>query len=284
MKRQFIAAISALLLIGACSPRQQVSSETEIADYADSSATLMFNLDVELPVASDEVNAAVRADLIQVLCSELENLANDNTLTGLISEVNDSTEVEYLVTTLGSKAFQSLKSLSEEDAREWQRASDDLPEEYPFQWECICNLTRALEADNYWVYLSENYEYLGGAHGGVTGAGYLTYSKADGSRITGFIDPDQLEAIQPLLRAGIVSYFSENEDDLSEEEALEYLFIEDGIIPLPVQDPYPSEDGLNFIYQQYEIAPYAMGMPSFTIPFDQIKPYLTEQTRKALDL
>jgi Protein of unknown function (DUF3298)/Deacetylase PdaC len=32
-----------------------------------------------------------------------------------------------------------------------------------------------------------------------------------------------------------------------------------------------SEKGFDFVYGQYEIGPYAVGMPSFSIPFDKIK-------------
>ena len=43
----------------------------------------------------------------------------------------------------------------------------------------------------------------------------------------------------------------------------------------PVADPYMTEQGVHFLYQPYEIAPYAAGMPAFTISYEDIKPYLT---------
>ena len=33
---------------------------------------------------------------------------------------------------------------------------------------------------------------------------------------------------------------------------------------------------MGFIYQPYEIAPYAVGSISFTIPYENLKPFLTE--------
>ena len=42
-------------------------------------------------------------------------------------------------------------------------------------------------------------------------------------------------------------------------------------IPLPKNPPYFTQDGLTFVYQQYEIAPYAAGMPTFSIPYDVAK-------------
>lgn len=39
-----------------------------------------------------------------------------------------------------------------------------------------------------------------------------------------------------------------------------------------------TEDGLMFTYSPYEIGPYAIGMPGFTIPYDDLKPYFTENS------
>ncbi|MBO6068986.1 MAG: DUF3298 domain-containing protein, partial [Bacteroidales bacterium] len=64
----------------------------------------------------------------------------------------------------------------------------------------------------------------------------------------------------------------------------EYLFLDGDTIPFPVWTPSPTEDGLCFTYQQYEIAAYAMGMPSFVIPYDKVKPYLTPEALDLLNL
>ena len=39
-----------------------------------------------------------------------------------------------------------------------------------------------------------------------------------------------------------------------------------------------------FCYQQYEIAPYALGLPMVTIPFDVIAPLLSAEGRELLGL
>lgn len=289
MKKFLFVAAAVLLALVGCEPKQKVSDETEMAAYTDSTMLLIFNMDVELPIASDEVSSSVRRDLLEVYIENLSKFGYDEAAIDKMYGVSDSLDIETLVAQLGNDVFESLSALAEDDAEE--RASDwdedldmDFEDHYDFQWECLTSLKRVLDADSYWVYLSEDYEYLGGAHGGVSGAGYLTYSKADGSRVTGFIDDSQLDQMQDVLRQGIIDYFAECGQEISEDEVAEYLFIEDGIIPLPALDPYPSEDGLCFVYQQYEIAPYAVGMPAFTVPFSEIKPYLTDSAKKALDL
>jgi len=292
MKKYLFAAAAMLFLLVGCEPKQKVSSETEIAAYSDSTALLMFNVDVELPIAADEVNANVRRDLLDVVVENFSKFGYEESVIGHIEGVSPELDIQTLVDKLGSEVFVSLGKLAEADYEDRMRSGAgrefalefDFDEHYDFQWECMSTLSRILDADKYWVYLSEDYVYMGGAHGGIGGAGYLTYSKEDGSRITGFLDPSKLDEIQPILRQGIVRFFDESGEDISEDEVIDYLFIEDGIIPFPAYEPYPTEDGLNFIYQQYEIAPYAMGMPSFTVPFSEIKPFLSESARKALGL
>ena len=67
--------------------------------------------------------------------------------------------------------------------------------------------------------------------------------------------------------------------EITQEELDNYLFLETGVVPFPAWTPYPSEEGLVFTYQQYEIAAYAAGMPEFTIPYADILPYLTPEAK-----
>jgi hypothetical protein len=53
-------------------------------------------------------------------------------------------------------------------------------------------------------------------------------------------------------------------------------------IPLPSAAPAFTKKGLAFIYQQYEIAPYAAGMVNFDIAYDKIRPFLTAEAQALL--
>ena len=53
-------------------------------------------------------------------------------------------------------------------------------------------------------------------------------------------------------------------------------------LPLPSTPPFMTEKGYVLIYQQYEIAPYAMGMPGDTIPYNVLKPCLTPEAQKLI--
>lgn len=133
--------------------------------------------------------------------------------------------------------------------------------------------------DRYVNYNINVYAFLGGAHGTTTDY-TVTIVKPSGRVLTQTVDTLQLKSLQPILRKGVLSYLHEQgETDATEATLGDMLFVENGIIPLPVHAPYLTDDGVCFVYQQYEIASYAMGIVTFTVPYDQIKPYLTEEAR-----
>ena len=45
-------------------------------------------------------------------------------------------------------------------------------------------------------------------------------------------------------------------------------------LPLPETEPWLTKEGLQLVYQQYEIGPYAVGMPTVQIPFTKLKSLL----------
>lgn len=54
-------------------------------------------------------------------------------------------------------------------------------------------------------------------------------------------------------------------------------------IDFPGVAPALMEDGVIFCYGAYEIGAYALGLPSVTLPYDKVKPYLTPEVQKLLD-
>jgi hypothetical protein len=118
----------------------------------------------------------------------------------------------------------------------------------------------------------------------MTGQGSITFDRESGERIK-ILKDDVAGAMQPLLVKGLISYFSEYGEPMTEENLMEHLMLwETTQIPLPGWDPYPSADGLVFTYQQYEIASYADGMPNFTVPYKDVAPYMTPQAKNVLNI
>ena len=167
---------------------------------------------------------------------------------------------------------------------------------------CFSNsiaLRKIADTDRYVSYSIDGFTYSGGAHG-MSGSSGVTFSKATAKMIgykkdynektnsfrilnqTLFNDKVKSKAFNDVLKAGLKEYFAEVTDDgkkkLTDGELKEMLMDEDvNKLPLPGASPHFTKEGLTFVYQQYEIAAYCYGMPSFTVPYEKILPFLTPE-------
>ena len=121
--------------------------------------------------------------------------------------------------------------------------------------------------------------YAGGAHP-LSYAGAVSFDRRTGKRLGTeiFKNLKSKELRNEILR-GLREYFEVK----SNEELGEMLLgVDYRKIPMPSVNPYFSKNGLEFIYGQYEIAPYACGMPQFTIPYSRVEPLLKEEIVKLI--
>ncbi len=135
------------------------------------------------------------------------------------------------------------------------------------------------ETSAYVTYGVSHNTYLGGAHGS-----YLytetTLSKRSCRPLAQTVDTTKVMQMQDLLRKGVISYLKEGGVENVETDYKSYLFLpEDGHFPLPAFTPALTKEGVTFVYQQYEIASYAVGLVSFTVPYADIMPYLCDEAK-----
>lgn len=179
----------------------------------------------------------------------------------------DLTDAQAMLAFYGERLKNDIDEIADADERE------DAPSLLDAR-----SIAKTYETDKFVVYTSVTETYHGGAHGMHT-ATATTFRKADGRRFGHemLIGTDS-EGFRTLIKEGLKQYFSEQAEDTISDEVLKDILLTDSSIdflPLPQHAPQPSKDGMTFTYQPYEIAPYAAGMPSFTIPYDKIKPYVT---------
>ena len=152
------------------------------------------------------------------------------------------------------------------------------------------------ESDTYVTYSYNTEGFTGGAHGYATATG-ITISKATGKEIgyeseynantmaftikhQNLFRSTKSAGLYKLIKEGVKDYFSDMEDHrISDEELADVLQNVPDVnhIPVPQFPPTFSKKGLVFLYQQYEIGPYAVGMPNFCIPYKKVLPYLTKE-------
>ncbi len=144
---------------------------------------------------------------------------------------------------------------------------------------CDVKIKKSAETSTYVAYTTSAQVYLGGAHGS-----YATWetniSKRTYRPLAQTVDTTKVMAMQSILRKGVISYLKDAGCENVEKDYKSMLFLpEDGHIPLPVCTPSLTKDGVSFVYQQYEIASYAVGLVSFTIPYSDIMPYLCDEAK-----
>lgn len=125
------------------------------------------------------------------------------------------------------------------------------------------------------------YEYMGGAHPSQTAYG-ATFRKSDGRMFGNDMfspDWDNRNKLDSLIVESLCAYFSEGVDEKIDDDQLFHEFtnekITETMVALPKYGPCFSQTGVEFVYQQYEITAYAFGMPSFTLPYEKVKGFLT---------
>ena len=133
------------------------------------------------------------------------------------------------------------------------------------------------ETDRYLTYETSCYVFLGGAHGSAV-CYPVNIVRSTGKVLAATVDTLKQKALQPILRRGVKEYISKAENrKIKDRDLQNMLFVEHGIIPLPTTVPVLTPEGLRFVYQQYEIGPYALGMVEFTVPYADVKSCLTKE-------
>ena len=142
------------------------------------------------------------------------------------------------------------------------------------------------ETSRYITYVSSFYLYSGGAHG-MYSEYAVNFDKKTGVILRDILNPKDIKALQPILRSGLESFFRKFDVVDGEKDVegcikadMDNLFIENGIIPLPKSGVYLSPEGLVFIYGQYEIGAYAIGTPTFTVPYNKIEKFLSPEAQR----
>lgn len=109
--------------------------------------------------------------------------------------------------------------------------------------------------------LVNDYEFLGGAHGGATLTG-MTFSLKDGKQIQ----------LSDLLKSNS-NYRKDIDKVINAEIKKEDLYFADSFKGIAAnQGYYLTDSGLTIYFQQYEIAPYAAGTPEFSFTFKKLLP------------
>lgn len=255
MNRLIITITTVAAMMTACNSNTDTAFTTGSAKYENKDKMAEVSITAEYPTAGNRLLTNAIAEYI----SESLGGTYEGTMT-----CGDS-----LVTYYGKAATKKLA----DEAGEYRN-------ENSVALACSHTFSKEHETDKYVTYTANSYSYMGGAHGLSVFSG-ATFRKSDGRRFgMEMLHDTDKDAFRLLLKDGLKEYFSENGSDTdikTDEDLKNCLLTDSGVdyLPLPQTAPYLTDKGVVFIYQAYEIAPYAAGLPTFTVPYDKIKPYLT---------
>lgn len=258
--------------------------------YTDSCEHLLLSFTLEVPTGDDSVSLMIRDSLVADFIRNAQQPGNDVENNFAVKPYDgDKNDIQAIINYYGKADYDYLLKLAKSDYDErMQYVKEDttmtdedkkaIMDNVP-QWAFDLKIKEMSATPEFIVYNSEAYVYFGGAHGGIIGSGAMTFNKATGHKIQRFVAPSATQALQPLFRKGLVKYFCECGDSITEDKLNVYVEMPDNIIPQPLNNAYPNAtgDSLIFTYRQYEIAPYAAGMPSFALAIKDIQSYLTEE-------
>lgn len=165
-------------------------------------------------------------------------------------------------------AIQLLENNKKNFFKEYLEVNKDQEEDYLYaaNWVNESDINIVFN-DHYFTTLSfSNYQYMGGAHG-MFGENYLVIDTKNGKelKLEDIFDKQSLAILEKRMLKKAYAYTGfENPTSLQDAGYL--------VDKINVTDNFSlNAKGITFVYQPYEIAPYAAGMPSFFFMWEELK-------------
>lgn len=272
-----IVAIFTLSFIGCKKQQNEVAKSATITPSfktftsADSTEFCIVDISVEYPISGEKLYLdSVRNWINDILSVDV--FAEDGYVKRFSAKQDDG---QALV-----KYYSTAKLCNDMDQDTKSRLK-----EFKMRYECTEDIKVSFLGEHLTSYISQTYIFTGGAHGGIINASTVFNNKT-GAMLGWEMIKDTMK-LKSYIIDGLLAYFETD----SKQSLSDYLFNGDYFtpkisldnFPLPRLSPYFNEDGLVVMYGQYEIAPYAAGMPFAIITWDKLEQVLTEDVLKLID-
>jgi len=262
MKKNFIKLIFSTLILFLFFSCTSKTIKTEEKDFVKryylakdtTKGSLSIDIEVEIPTqfADSNVLKSIRATIISNLFgSEYVALKNDSLAPFYAKEllIDYKRNNEGLIDELDSTSRYSFNN--EHTVSGYSLLSDKI----------------------IYAYGIERYVYMGGAHGLET-RNYYNFNLKTGKVITekDLYKPNFQSALAQLIKVRIVEESKEYKDQKNADPITnldETDFWTDSI--KPNGNFYITDEGINYVFNPYEIAPYYMGQTEVSLPFERLK-------------
>ena len=239
MKRFFLLLCFSLFAFS-CDEEVQVSFSEHNALYEDNAV-----IEVNIPQAQGD--DAVSLSINQTINNHLVDML------AFGEEPPENTSLENAITSF-DEAYKSFKTDVSETGLAWEAI---------FDGEVIYKSAGVI------TIAINSYMNTGGAHGNMNITLY-NFDAATGQ----VLELDDIIDDEDALTNFIEPYFEAAIAEKDNAERSDYFFGDPFHLPANIG---LSDEGVLFLYNAYEIAPYAMGMTEFTVPFEDMQRFLLLQ-------
>ena len=242
MKRAFIL-LSALLLLASCDMvRTETYQDDLVMPLEDGQQdSLFFSVSIEYVVTGMKVE--VRQNINNAIVAQAFDLEGGS---GTLEE----TAIRYRENLIDE--YMNENAVLENGVRSWEdRLSGSFQEKYK----------------NYRNYLVSYYSFRGGAHG-IQTLSNIVFDAKTGEQVqeADLFAPGYEAPVAQLLRLAVQSAMEEEDPELMQLVQLEEV--------VPNGNFSVGENGMEWFYQPYEVGPYALGIVSASLSWEDLKPFL----------
>lgn len=232
MKRIFFPFLTILLLWSCATEKALVFSESNTL-YEDNAV-----IEINIPIAEGD------SELAKAINSKIENhIAN---MLNFAEEPSESILLKDAIKNFDDN-YKSFKNDFAESALIWEATFDG---EITYNSEHVISIAIS------------SYSNTGGAHGN-TNVTFYNFDKTTSK----LMDINSIITDKEALKTLAKQYFQDNINKDGEFSYEDYFFGEGFQLPANIGF---NDEGLILFYNPYEIAPYAMGITEFSIPYEKL--------------
>lgn len=257
MKCTLLLSGVAALLSMSCS----TSAEKENIDFATATSEKIFKLD---PNSAESPKSEIKLSVLYVKGEGQKAKQINDTISRWLLQIKGVSmqqAVDSFANMRGNNYIKDFKELYLKD-----KAENAQPGGW-YQAHCDLKTRTEQNADTIINYIAEQDTYDGGAHG-LFVKSVMNFSTNTGKLVT--LDKILLPGYQTRLNEILLNKLLKqtNSQDINELKEKGYLYSMD---MCPSQFYLINSNGITFIYNQYEIAPYAVGLTELQLTWDELK-------------